>query len=363
MLDAVLAVLVGTELLQREREVRRREAVDRPGAEVALERREVRVLVREVRAQGLDRVAGSGRPPEPRRSRSIEPSAFCSARSASISALSVGHAGSLLAGEETVVSSCANAGPAAQYTRLIHRSAWSCSPIVSSPNRSESASTTTRPSPYCGDDGERRVRLGGRRGGVRDHLRAVGQRERAGAVEADLVHAREHVGAGAAAVGRQVRANPGRRGVGLLVVLDRRGLDLDAERLEQLVEVVAVAVVVALAEDDQAAALRARGAGWPRSRRRCSAGSRSRSSPPSAGPTGARSRARRRGRCVSTPSRVRGDDEIALLEQLRRLHVRRVLGMSGLHPLRDVRPDRPGLAVGLVEEQGRGLVRMQESHA
>ena len=47
-----------------------------------------------------------------------------------------------------MVSACANAGPAAQYTRLIHRSAWSCSAIVSSPKRSESASTTTRPSPY-----------------------------------------------------------------------------------------------------------------------------------------------------------------------------------------------------------------------
>ena len=56
VLDAVLAVLVGAELLEREREVRRGEAVDRPGAEVALERRQVRVLVREVRAQRLDRV-------------------------------------------------------------------------------------------------------------------------------------------------------------------------------------------------------------------------------------------------------------------------------------------------------------------
>ena len=40
-----------------------------------------------------------------------------------------------------------NACAAAQCTRLDHSCSWSSSPMQSSPNRSESATTTTRPRP------------------------------------------------------------------------------------------------------------------------------------------------------------------------------------------------------------------------
>ena len=78
--------------------------------------------------------------------------------------------------------------------------------MQSSPKRSESAATTTRPGAVLGDREQRRARRRRRRRAARQHARAVAQLEPAGAVEARAAHAGEQVDAVARAVARARRA-------------------------------------------------------------------------------------------------------------------------------------------------------------
>ena len=108
--------------------------------------------------------------------------------------------------------------------------------------------------------------------------------------------------------GDEVGEDPARRVAAVvLVVLDGRVLDLDAEAGEQLVEVVAVLVLLGLAEDDQPAAALDEGARSRRSPRRRGAARRRRSSLPA-----------RLGRV--------GDDEHVGAAEGRRVERRRVVG-------------------------------------
>jgi hypothetical protein len=140
--------------------------------------------------------------------------------------------------------------------------------MQSSPKRSESARTTTRPVP-CRATAAREAPGGEAAGEVRATTTAPLWRARVPAVEAGLVHAGEEVDAGGTAgarlagsvrsvadvgAGREVGEHPGRGAVVVLVVLDGAVGDLDAEAGEEGVQVVAVLVLLGLAEDDEPAA-------------------------------------------------------------------------------------------------------------
>ena len=167
--------------------------------------------------------------------------------------------------------------------------------MQSSPNRSESASTTTRPRPCSAATISGRVRRPRRVAWVRASTRgAVARRDRRGPVQAGRADAaRADRRSRPRAPGQQLGQDPARRAAAVLVVLDGVVLQVQAEARQQLVEVVAVLLLLGLAEHDQPAAAARR---TPRSRRaprRSAAATRCRSSAPTSDPTDARSRARR----------------------------------------------------------------------
>ena len=117
-------------------------------------------------------------------------------------------------------------------------------------------------SPCCATAASGRARTGRGGEGAGEDVAAVVEGERAGAVEAGLVHAGEEVDAvralgrgvggavGPVAVGEavgEVREHPRGGAVVVLVVLDGGVLDLDAEAGEEDVQVVAVLVLLGLA--------------------------------------------------------------------------------------------------------------------
>ncbi len=125
--------------------------------------------------------------------------------------------------------------------------------MQSSPKRSESASTATRPAPCSVIAASGAPGGSARLVGAGDGAAAVAEGDRAGAVEAGLVDAGEQVGGRAVGDG-EVGEDPGRGLAVVLVVLHGGVLDREAETGEQLVEVVAVLVLLGLAEDDETAA-------------------------------------------------------------------------------------------------------------
>jgi hypothetical protein len=198
--------------------------------------------------------------------------------------------------------------------------------------------------------GREQRRVGRRRGGgsARQRSCAVVQLKPAGAVEARAVDAREQV----AGIGLELGEHPVRRAVVVLVVRHRGVGDPDAEALEQLVEVVGVLVLLLLAEHDQAAA----GAHERRDRVELGVAQQRRAARDGALPARVRRvgddehvDALERGR-VERAGEVRRDRDIAPAKRLRRQEVRRILRMRRLHRVRDLGPDRPSLAVRLVEE-------------
>ena len=232
--------------------------------------------------------------------------------------------------------------------------------MQSSPNRSESASTTTRPAPcsVIAARGASRRRGAGR--AARDHAAAVVERQGAGAVEAGLVHAGEEVDAFCElAVGAvlELGQDPGRRRAVVLVVLDGAVGDLDPEAGEEVVEVVSVLRLLGLAEDDQAAAA----AHELLDRVELAVGE------PGGAGVGGRLPLGVGGmgddEDVGGGERLAGegalgvgrDLEVAVGERLGGEGVGGVLGVGGLHLLGELAADRPRLGVGLVEEDAGDL--------
>ena len=193
----------------------------------------------------------------------------------------------------------------------------------------------------------------GRRG-AGDDAGAVSRAERPGAVERRRGDAGEEVGQDA--VADQLGLDPARGAGVVLVVLDGGALDLDPEAGEELADVGAVLVLLGLDEDDQPAApgdeLLDRvelGVGEAR------------------GATDGRLPLRVRGvgdhegvgaferGGVERAAGVGGDREVALRERTGGDRQGGVGRVGALHRLRLLWADRPGLAVGLVEEDAGGL--------
>ena len=199
--------------------------------------------------------------------------------------------------------------------RFCHSVRWSSSSMQSSPNRSESASTTTLPAraswprsaarpgptPWRGFAPARRAPL--------LELIVVARYRQAALTRASRSPpARGHPTL-------QVGKHPARAPRCVLVVLDGVVLELQPEAREQLVEVVAVLLLLGLAEHDQAAAARTRTPRSRRARRRSAAASPVPVVRSQAGRTDARSRARRRRRASprsAAASALDVDDEVAL---------------------------------------------------
>ena len=202
------------------------------------------------------------------------------------------------------------------------------------------------------DRRERRIRRGRALERPGEHPAAVVQRQRPGPVEAGLGDPGERIRA-AAGGADQVGEDPARRVAPvMLVVLDGRVLDLDAEAGEQLVEVVPVLVLLGLAEDDQPAArLDPVGDRVDLGGAEARLADAGRRLPARLGGMGDDEHVRlgeRRG--VERGGVVRGDLEVAALERGGGCRQRGVGGVSGLHALGDLGADRPRLGVGLVEE-------------
>ena len=182
--------------------------------------------------------------------------------------------------------------------------------------------------------------------------------EDAGAVEAEGFDPGERVGAWRGALGSvELGEDPGGGLAVVLVVLDRRGLDLDAEAAEKVVEVRAVLLVLGFAEDDEAAAC----------------GDAALDGVDLGGLEDGRAGARRgfparvggvrddedvgggEGGGVEEAGAVRGDVEVGAVECGGGHRERGVGRMGGLHLPRELEVDRPRLGVGLVEEDARDL--------
>ena len=215
--------------------------------------------------------------------------------------------------------------------------------------------------------GDRGEGCAGRAGGVRgagEHAGAVGERERAGAVEAGAVHAGEEVDVGVAVLAAVELGEHPRGGVVVvLVVLDRAVLDADAEPREQVVEVVAVLVLLGLAEDDQAAARADElvdrvelvvGEPW-----RAAVG---RGLPPRVGGVGDDEDVGFAEGLGERAVDVRGDGEVVRGERRGGASVGGVLGVGRLHARGLVGARGPRLAVGLVEEHSGSFWRHRIRH-
>ena len=192
--------------------------------------------------------------------RSIDPSFACIGRSASTASTRSIHAGSdaIHWRLRRTAALARGAAPAAHVSRLSHSCRWSRSVIESSPKRSESDATTTRPA--VGDAVMTRAgcagsALGdwcGRRSPGRG-VAAVTAVQGAGAVEAGLGHLRGEVVPGSA---NEVRQDPGGHVlVGVGGVLHGDVVDGDAEPQREVGEVVAVLGLLGLGEDHQASSV------------------------------------------------------------------------------------------------------------
>jgi Lrp/AsnC family transcriptional regulator, leucine-responsive regulatory protein len=191
------------------------------------------------------------------------------------------------------------------------------------------------------------------RASTRASLSDAGQHS--GPVEGRGAHARQQVGV--AAPGLWCSEDPGRRaGVGVLVVVDGVVEHAQAEALKQCVEVGAVLVLLGLGQHDQPATLTdprldrvELGVGEPRR----AAGDDA--LPALLGGVGDHQHAgavQRAG--VQRAVDVGGDREAAAAQRGGRQCVGAVLRVGGMHPGGDVGADRPGLGMGLVEEDVRG---------
>ena len=212
---------------------------------------------------------------------------------------------------------------------------------------------------------QRRRRRSSARRGPRDHPRAVGERQGAGAVEAGIGDAGERIGAGGVRRLDEVGEDPARRLAAMvLVVLDGRVLDLDPEPAEQLVEVVPVLLLLRLAEDDQPAA------GFDPGGDRLDLGV----GQARLALTGRRLPLRfggvrddehvgaRQQPAVDRRGRVRADLEVAPLERFGRARERGVGGMGCLHPLGHFGADRPRFRVRFIEEDPGSLAVLRSFH-
>ena len=366
VLDPVAPVALGAEGLERAVEGGLGEAAVGPGEQVGAERVDVFVLMGEagLAAPGRTRRSRwSGCAASPGRARTVstEPSAAWVRRSSSTAALAAGsRPGRRSTGEAAGAGAPAKAGWATQWTRFSQSCSWSSSSMQSSPNRSESAVTTTRPAPCSaiaasGAPGIEAV--GCARAITRAPLRGV---QGAGAVEAGAARRRRAgrrrtlraVAVRARRAPRRGRRRGGARSPG------RVALSIcEVEAAEELVQVGAVLVLLGLAEDDQAAAVADEGLdrvdlGRVEERRAAVDGR----LPLRVGRVGDdqhRGAGERVG--VERAVGVGGDVERARGEQLRGAGERRVAGMGGLHLGRDLGADGPGLGVGLVEEDAGEL--------
>ena len=224
--------------------------------------------------------------------------------------------------------------------------------MQSSPNRSESASTTTRPSPWAAATISGRLR--DRRSGVgaREHGRAVRRRDGRRAVQAGLAHAREQIAGASAGARLQVGQDPARRVTVVLVVLDGVVLQVQSKRASSSLRLlpyfscsVSPSTISPPPADTNASIASSSSPlsrGEPVPVVRSQAGSDGCAMTSTLAPAqGVRSQ-----RLIH----VRRDHEVALGQHGGRASVRGVAGVSGLHLARELGTDRPRLAVRLVED-------------